>query len=365
MDMKILYILDYVPLGTRAFDHYLLRLIDVLNQKNHNIRFAFAGEPDAVFQSEINARDVEWCILSFPLPWHFWYTVSVKWPDYKPDLVYTSFLSVFTWPLLYARVRQKFLHWVVSDESSGTVGTRGVIKGALRLLRGWFFGLWVDAVRTVSHFVSRRDIENMYLPAKHVYTIWNGIDLQAFPFLMRTAHEDGLRILFIGQLIPEKGVDTLLQALFILRRSNVEFKCRIAGVGFAKARLEEDAQRKQLHKQVDFIGFCSDTVMQYHWADVVVIPSIWGEAFGLVAIEAMATGAFVIVSDAGALPEVVGDAGMVVPAGDSHALADALSGLSGDTARITRAGLAARQRVVDNFRLDTTVDSIVNMFARV
>jgi glycosyltransferase involved in cell wall biosynthesis len=362
--MKILYILDYVPLGSRAFDHFLLRLIDVLHQKDHNVRFVFAGEPATVFQAKLSARNVDWCMLSFPLSWHFWRTVSAKWPDYAPDLLYTSFLSVFTWPLLYARVRRKFLHWVVSDESSGTVEARGVAMCTLRFLRGRLFGFWVDAVRAVSRFVSRRDIEDMYLPRNRVYTIWNGIDLDVFSFRERTLHDDGLRILYVGQLIPEKGGDTLLQALVLLRDSNVEFKCRIAGDGIAKARLEAFAQRNQLHNQVDFIGFCTDTVLQYHWADVVVIPSIWGEAFGLVAIEAMATGAIVVVSDAGGLPEVVADTGMIVPAGDRHELANALSCLAGDIARIIHAGIAARQRVADNFCVDKTVDSIVNLFER-
>jgi len=63
----------------------------------------------------------------------------------------------------------------------------------------------------------------------------------------------------------------------------------------------------------------------FAWAEVVVVPSRWAEAFGLVAAEAMAAGAAVVVSDAGALPEVVGDAGRVFPAGDAAALAGSSS----------------------------------------
>ncbi len=73
------------------------------------------------------------------------------------------------------------------------------------------------------------------------------------------------------------------------------------------------------------------------------------EGFGLPAGEAMACGCPVIASDRGALPEVVGDAGLLVPAGDSAALARALAGLLDDEPQRQYLGLRGRQRIVEKF----------------
>ena len=91
-----------------------------------------------------------------------------------------------------------------------------------------------------------------------------------------------------------------------------------------------------LGKRVDFVGHVEQGSLpdRYRAVDVVVIPSIptpsWTEQFCRVAVEAMASGVPVISSDAGALPEVVGDAGLVVPAGDVSALTAALTRLGTD-----------------------------------
>ncbi len=94
-----------------------------------------------------------------------------------------------------------------------------------------------------------------------------------------------------------------------------------------------------LERRVELVGALdpSEVIDFYHGLDVLAVPSIpragWTEQFGRVAIEAMACGVPVVSSDAGALPEVIGDAGILVPHGDASALAAALA-----DAATTRAG---------------------------
>ena len=363
--MKILYILDYIPLGSRTFDDFLARLVDAVHARGWDLRFVFAGEPGPGFVKTLHDNQVAWCVMRFPLRWRFWSGLAGKWPGYRPDLVYTSFLSVFSVPLIAARVLGWMQFWIVSDESSGAATTGSWVKSVVRKWRGRWVGHIVDKVRTVSHYIAKRDIEQMYLPANKVQVIWNGILLARYPFREQKIDHPELRILFIGQIIAEKGVFVLLEALEILQKQGVYCTCRYAGEGVARGELEVQVERCGLAKSVEVLGFCSDPLGQYHWADVVVVPSLWAEAFGLVAIEAMATGAVVVVSDAGGLPEVVGDAGVIVPSGDGNALAAAISEIARDIDGARDRARRARERVIHVFQVDQTVDAIIKVFVHV
>jgi glycosyltransferase involved in cell wall biosynthesis/GT2 family glycosyltransferase len=131
---------------------------------------------------------------------------------------------------------------------------------------------------------------------------------------------------FVGRLVPEKGLQTLLDAAEREPRLSV----RIAGAGPMAADLQAAIGARGLTDRVHLLGAIDpDSVPAfYSTLDVLAVPSIpragWTEQFGRVAVEAMAAGVPVVSSDAGALPDVVGGAGLIVPAGDPAALASAL-----------------------------------------
>ena len=137
---------------------------------------------------------------------------------------------------------------------------------------------------------------------------------------------------FLGRLSPEKGVPVLAEAMAELDRGQPgRFRLMLAGaprfVGSAQRDEVERALRPIIHL-LDRPGWVERREFLSR-IDVLVVPSTWAEPFGLVAAEAMAARVPVIVSDAGALPEVVGnESGLVVPAGDARRLADALTGLA-------------------------------------
>ena len=139
---------------------------------------------------------------------------------------------------------------------------------------------------------------------------------------------------FAGRLVPEKGLGVLFDAMARDRRLHV----RIAGGGPMAADLPDIVARRGLADRVELLGALSpeDVVGFYRSIDVLAVPSLptptWTEQFGRVAIEAMACGVPVVSSDAGALPDVVGGAGIVVPIGDADALAAALVDAAGPRA---------------------------------
>jgi glycosyltransferase involved in cell wall biosynthesis len=116
-----------------------------------------------------------------------------------------------------------------------------------------------------------------------------------------------------------------------------------------------------------FIGFEEDMRGFLQACDVVVFPTLpeLGEGFGLAALEAMATGRPVVASDVAALPEVVGDAGVLVPPGSAAALADTLVVLAEEPRRRRELGEAGRRRARETFPFDRMVEATIEVYRQV
>jgi rhamnosyl/mannosyltransferase len=160
----------------------------------------------------------------------------------------------------------------------------------------------------------------------------------------------GPRILFLGRLVPYKGVDVLLRAM-----RDVHATALIAGDGPLRGSLEAQARQSGVADKVQFLGHLSDAdvVAHLHACDVFVLPSVTrAETFGVVQLEAMACGKPVVSTN---LPTGVpwvnrhGETGLVVEPGDAAALSSALVELTTDPAPRERMGACARQRVADQF----------------
>jgi glycogen(starch) synthase len=189
-----------------------------------------------------------------------------------------------------------------------------------------------DHVITCSHYMRRHVADVFGIPAAKVTAIPNGIDptdLQPVPDLpklrARYAAPDQKLILLVGRLVYEKGFHLALDALpgLIERLGGVRFL--IAGSGTAEAELKAQAKRLRLMEHGSFVGWTGDDELHslYRIADLCLVPSIY-EPFGLVALEAMASGCPCIVADTGGLREVVPGGrrvGLRFRAKDSRALA--------------------------------------------
>src|SRR5436305_4828287 len=170
-----------------------------------------------------------------------------------------------------------------------------------------------DHVITCSHYM-RGHVADVYdLDEERIDVIPNGIDpedLQTVEDLdaLRAkfaAPEDKL-VLLVGRLVYEKGFQLALEALpgLIRRLGNVRFL--VAGSGTHEAELKKQAEKLGLMEHGTFMGWIGDDVLHslYRIADLTVVPSIY-EPFGLVSLEAMASGCPCIVADTGGLREVV------------------------------------------------------------
>jgi len=131
------------------------------------------------------------------------------------------------------------------------------------------------------------------------------------------------RFIFAGRLVSAKGLDVLMDAAQRLKSEGLSFALRIVGDGPERSRLERQADSLGLRDVVKFLGYLPPAALdeEVRKGTAIVMPSLGGEVFGLVAAESMIRGQLLIVSDIGALSEVVGDAGLVFPTGNSQGLA--------------------------------------------
>lgn len=193
---------------------------------------------------------------------------------------------------------------------------------------------------TVSEFTRREVLDLLKVAPERVTAIPNGRDPRYAP--LSTAQIERFRadkqlpprfLLFVGTLEPRKNVATLIRA-YAQAKTELDLPLLIGG---GKGWLYDDifalVRELGLEQDVRFTGFIAgeDLPAYYAAATVLVYPSLY-EGFGFPPLEAMATGTPVIVSDAGSLVEVVGDAALIVPALDVDGLARALIRITHDAA---------------------------------
>jgi glycosyltransferase involved in cell wall biosynthesis len=172
------------------------------------------------------------------------------------------------------------------------------------------------------------------------------------PLQVPRAGQIGLVIGFFGRLIPEKGLDLLFRACVKLVG---RWTITVVGTGPAQEELEGLAERLGIAGRVTWFGALPRQRVDEIWPrlDCVVLPSRtaprWVESMPRAAVEAMAQGVAVIGSGAGALPEIVGSAGIIVPEEDVVALSEALQRLHDDPTERERLAAAGRQRVMSEF----------------
>jgi glycosyltransferase involved in cell wall biosynthesis len=244
----------------------------------------------------------------------------------------------------------------------------------------------VDALVGCSKFVVDfyRNTQPL-LRAKNYFCIYNGVDIDKFkPFwevsyLRRSVREkfgvreDEFVVLFVGRLIREKGIEDFLKsALTLKEKKNIKFIV-VGEIPKGDVRNERVMYVKEILRTVssikDKITFTdvippSKVHLLYLLGDIVVVPSIWEEAFSMAAIEAMATGLPVIASRKGGLREYIDDAlnGFFVDENNrGKHIAERIEALIIDENIRRRVGEAARKTVEERFsweRISTDLEGV-------
>ena len=269
----------------------------------------------------------------------------------------------------------------------------------------------VDSVVTVSDFVTDRARARFPERAAAIHTIGNGVDIRRF--IPDTQRNNGVtqhapRLLFVGRISPDKGVHLLVEAFDRVARERPDVELTLVGkVGMlpfdlVNLLLTDDAaaldslrpfygqsmlawlskevlgQKRSYRRQLEarlspqaaarvhFAGSVSleELIRLYSKSDLLVLPSVWRESYGLPVAESMASGVPVLASDCGGVPELVdkGVTGLLVPRLNVDALTNAMRDLLSDVSRLRQMGQAARARAEQLLTWDRSAERLERVY---
>ncbi|WP_345424389.1 glycosyltransferase family 4 protein [Halioxenophilus aromaticivorans] len=243
-----------------------------------------------------------------------------------------------------------------------------------KLTRRWyrFVGMQIKVAQQLNHLTTvseftRQDIAQAFAIApEKLHVIANGVNTDLFRPLAEANKQPLHLVTTASSDQPLKGQRFLLQALTQLRASIPGVSLTIIGALKAESECEQIIKQHNLGPHIIFKQSLSnqELVAEYNRATVAVTPSLY-EGFGLPAAEAMACGTAVVTSDGGALPEVVGDAGIVVPAGDSKALAEAIGRVLTNPALAAQLAAQGRARVATQLCWSNTATALTEFYHRI
>ncbi|HUY28481.1 MAG TPA: glycosyltransferase [Candidatus Binataceae bacterium] len=256
----------------------------------------------------------------------------------------------------------------------GLIVTRRMDYRPNRVFAPILFGRAVDAIAAISLGVAD-SLAAAGVARERVTIIRSGVDCRHFrpaESATRAAaratlgiDDDALALASVGMLEARKGHRYLLEAVARLARGGLGAKvvCVIAGDGSLHAELDKIADTLGIAHQVRFLGRVDDVRTVLAATDIFVFPSLQ-EGLGVAVLEAAASGLPAVASDAGGIGEVIepGVTGILVPPGDSEALADAIGSLAADSALRAAMGQAARIRAEREFAMSTMAARTLELY---
>lgn len=184
----------------------------------------------------------------------------------------------------------------------------------------------------------------------------------------RSKPNDGFKILTVARLTRQKSIDTLIEALGILRARGIDARLEIAGDGDQRASLEEQVRSLQVEPQVKFLGLVpqSELPARYADCDAFVLPSV-REGMGLVLAEALLCGAPVVATNSGGVTDIVkhGQTGLLFPERDANAMADALERYARDPGYAAQLARAGHVHVMEHYTPRHVAEHFFQVYERV
>ncbi|MCK2214731.1 GT4 family glycosyltransferase PelF [Actinomadura sp. ATCC 31491] len=256
-------------------------------------------------------------------------------------------------------LRERYLQYVDEPVSHAV---RVLLLSFFRRLAGAAY-VAADRIAPHSSYNRRWQIRNGADPDR-IRIMYNGVDPDDFP--LAESDPDEPTLVFMGRIDPLKDLHTLLRAFAIVRDKVPGARLRVfggvpAGNEPYHASCVELADELGLEDAACFEGRVSTPADAYHAGHVVALTSI-SEGFPYTVVEAMACGRPVVVTNVGGVAEAVGEAGLVVPPRDHVAAAEAMVRLLRDAGLRHRLGGLARERVLERFTLQQSLDDYRSVY---
>ncbi|NEM98893.1 glycosyltransferase family 4 protein [Pontibacter burrus] len=228
----------------------------------------------------------------------------------------------------------------------------------------------VDLLLNCSNYLSNKAIMISNLSDRRkIKTIYNGANQNRFALVQnKSFNEQSPKILFVGRLVKEKGVDLLIRAFLGVLNAIPGAELHIVGsLHFGDNRVDEFISHLQElsinQSSIFFHGFVPNDKLHtfYSSASLFVCPSVWEEPFGMVIAEAMLSGVPVIASNRGGIPEVLGDCGVTIDPEDIGCFSKAIVALLTDKGDLERYSKLGRERILRTFTWEVIAENMIKI----
>lgn len=281
-------------------------------------------------------------------------------------------LSYGVWAIARRIPTVATIHHPITVDRDLAVRAETVLWKKFKHLRWYsFIGMQKRVAPTLRRIITvsahaRQDISREFqIPTDRFSVVPNGIDTQLFQPLAGVEREPYRLIATNSSDIALKGLHILLRAVAELLPTHPRLRLVVVGMPKKKSPILTLIRQLGIGAKVRFTGRIEqdEYLRQYARASAAVVPSLY-EGFGLPAGEAMACGVPVISTTGGALPEVVGDAGLLVPPGDHRALARAIAEVCAHPQHAMALGRAGYERVMAHFTWRAAAQKTVSAYQR-
>lgn len=362
---KIVIAANYPILANRigGIDRFFWALDESLKKRNIVALWIFPSSKDAYIYTDKKFNIIFLSPDTFIMSLTEW----IKSQD-SISLLVTHFIpynTKYNWIWKLGSVRKI----IAVDHMSRPVLSKHGIKKIIFTIKGAINFFSIDGIIAVSDFVKiciLNELGNIW--NKKIKVVYNGVDTSLFGVDKIALNDDNpFVILFFGHLIREKGVQVLIQAISMVDACfKGRIKLIIAGDGTYRNDLANQVKSLKIESIVSFIGNIPDNFEVLKKANVVVVPSLWQEAFGLTVAEALASGVPVVASDIGAIPEILpnGKAGLLFNPQSPKDLKACLVYLLQNPVIAQEMGQFAHTWIRDHFTLDRMVADHTNILIK-
>jgi glycosyltransferase involved in cell wall biosynthesis len=303
--IRLLTIAKIAPQKIGGFERWLIDISQRLTNEGHKHTICLEAEPSEAVRSALEGAGAQLTLASLDVS----FTKQMKLTrhllrEHSPDVIHLHFYAQIIGPIsLQLWLSRKPL--LVTYHISGAPAEAGFIKRTLKRIRYQLLGRSIERIVCVSKFSQSKLLADYQVPVELSEVIYNGVT--PLPHAPRHMEAERPTLSVAAHLIPEKGVQFAIEALDVVKERFPEVSLLIAGEGTYRSTLEEHVATLGLSHRVTFLGLRSDVPEIFASSHIVIVPSIWAEAFGYTVIEGMAAGRPLVASKIGGIPEIIED----------------------------------------------------------
>jgi glycosyltransferase involved in cell wall biosynthesis len=334
--------------GVRGLGSYCINLFNQLKKSGHEV--LLISQVKWHKQQVANIQEVDSVLLFGLIPCVYKpHQIEDKIKAFKPDIIH------YHWP----SGSMDYMLGGIYKLGIPVVVTLHVAIGSTRFMfdKVWYAHFTAlkgylrrsAAVISISKFVAEQVDRRLTLGKDRHVLLYAGVDQAVFKPSKKKA-SGPLKLIFVGQIMPEKGIDVLIDAVRQINKSQ-RMELSIIGRGHLESRLRHETANEDFIKWIGFLPQQKDIAEHYAGSDVTVLPTRWDEAFSLVPIESLSCGTPVIATAKGGTPEIIDDGktGFLLKECDRELLVKML--LSLDRKRLSRMRPACRELIQSKFNI--------------